>query len=353
MRGFPFDRLPRLSRADADARGRHARGPLTALSRGAEASGEWLGLPVRLEVDGAPARPSSTLDPTLAALLEDAAGTRAALLLDPAIALLIVERIVGGDVEELVDAPLSDLECGLLAHAISRWLREGGSRFGVAAVLTSGAALAEALGARDSLLRWPLALRIGAARGNAALVIAEHAPVEDAPVTLPACLAAAPIELAITAGRAELDARTVASLEPGDVVVPDGCSLRVEDGVLSGRVRLESGRAAWLCTLAGDALEMIHGELCAPSSAAEVSVKSAEDDALLERMGGTKVTLVVELARLTLPLAQLAALAPGEVLRADTPIGEPVVLRAGDQVIAEGELVDVDGELGVRITRLG
>ena len=325
MRGFPFDRLPRLSRADADARGRPAR---------------------------VPARPPPAIDPTLAVLLEDAAGSRAALLLDPAIALLIVERIVGGDIEELVDAPLSDLECGLLAHAVSRWLREGGSRFGVAAVLTSGAALTEALGARDAL-RWPLALRIGAARGNAALLIAEDAPAEDAPATLPACLASAPIDLAITAGRAELDARTVASLEPGDVVVPDSCSLRVENGVLSGRVRLESGRSAWVSMLTGDALEMIHGELCAPSSAAEVSVKSAEDDALLERMGGTKVTLVVELARLTLPLAQLAALAPGEVLRVNTPIGEPVALRAGDQVIAEGELVDVEGELGVRITRRG
>lgn len=351
MRGFPFDRLPRLSEAEADTQRRHTRGPLAALAAGAEASSEWIGLPVRLEVEGPPARPPSAIDRTLAVLLEDAAGSRAALLMDPAIALLIVERIVGGDLDEPVDAPLSDLEHGLLAHAVSRWLREGGSRYGVAAVLTSGAALAEALGPR-ALLRWPLALRLGAARGNAALVMPEDAPAEDLPAAVPTWAAAAPIELAITAGRAELDARTVASLEPGDVVVPDGCGLRLEAGSLVGPVRLESGRAAWRCTLAPGALEMIHGELCAPSSAAEGTVKS-EDGALLERMGGTNVTLAVELARLTLPLGQLAALAPGEVLHLQTPIGEPVVLRAGDQVIAEGELVDIEGELGVRITRLG
>ncbi len=58
----------------------------------------------------------------------------------------------------------------------------------------------------------------------------------------------------------------------------------------------------------------------------------------------------IEVGTLTLPASRWAALSPGEVLTTDTPIGAEAVLRSGGVVLARGELCDVDGHLGVRIT---
>ncbi len=81
-------------------------------------------------------------------------------------------------------------------------------------------------------------------------------------------------------------------------------------------------------------------------------VEEAEAERLAA-VGDTPVTLSVEIARLTLPYEELAKLRPGEVLRTGHAVGDRVTLRAGDVVIATGELVDVEGEVGVRLERLG
>ena len=52
-------------------------------------------------------------------------------------------------------------------------------------------------------------------------------------------------------------------------------------------------------------------------------------------------------------LAELRNLAPGQVLTLDTPIGEPCRLIAEGTVIGAGEIVEVKGQLALRVTRLG
>ena len=42
----------------------------------------------------------------------------------------------------------------------------------------------------------------------------------------------------------------------------------------------------------------------------------------------------------------------GEVLRSGRTLSERVTLRAGERAVAHGDLVDVDGELGVQITEI-
>ncbi len=61
------------------------------------------------------------------------------------------------------------------------------------------------------------------------------------------------------------------------------------------------------------------------------------------------MTLEVELCRVELPLAELARLAPGAVLPLAIDRRGRVTLRAGEQAVARGELVEVDGALGVRV----
>ena len=49
---------------------------------------------------------------------------------------------------------------------------------------------------------------------------------------------------------------------------------------------------------------------------------------------------------------RLLELSPGQVLPLGRRTGDRVELRAGGKVIGDGELIDVDGELAVRVVRL-
>src|SRR5262249_18262557 len=64
------------------------------------------------------------------------------------------------------------------------------------------------------------------------------------------------------------------------------------------------------------------------------------------------VTLIVELGRVNLTVGRLAALRPGDVVELGRHSFEPVELTSGGRLIARGELVQIDTELGVRVTRV-
>ena len=72
----------------------------------------------------------------------------------------------------------------------------------------------------------------------------------------------------------------------------------------------------------------------------------------LAAVGDAPVQVSLEIARFTLALDEVARLAPGEVVGAGVQVGDEVRLRAGDRVLAVGDLVDIDGQIGVRIRRL-
>jgi type III secretion system YscQ/HrcQ family protein len=64
------------------------------------------------------------------------------------------------------------------------------------------------------------------------------------------------------------------------------------------------------------------------------------------------VTLVVELGRVNLALSRLADLKPGDVVELGRHSREPVELTSGGRLVARGELVQIDTELGVRVTHV-
>jgi len=68
------------------------------------------------------------------------------------------------------------------------------------------------------------------------------------------------------------------------------------------------------------------------------------DDAHLE--------LTVQLGTTQLSLRQLAELVPGAIIPLGRPLAGPYEVHAGGRLVGRGELVDVDGELGVRIVSL-
>lgn len=79
------------------------------------------------------------------------------------------------------------------------------------------------------------------------------------------------------------------------------------------------------------------------------SARRGEEAAAVVASAPVEVT--AELGRVTLRGEEVLGLAPGAVLALGAS-RRRIVLRAAGEPWAEGELVDVDGELGVRITRL-
>ena len=53
-----------------------------------------------------------------------------------------------------------------------------------------------------------------------------------------------------------------------------------------------------------------------------------------------------------LPLREVLALGPGDVVELDRHISEPVDLVVGDKIVARGEVVLVSGNFGLRVTEV-
>jgi flagellar motor switch/type III secretory pathway protein FliN len=60
----------------------------------------------------------------------------------------------------------------------------------------------------------------------------------------------------------------------------------------------------------------------------------------------------VEVASLSLSAEAFANLKPGDIVATEQPLGQLSTLRVAGREVARGELVNIDGELGVRIRTL-
>lgn len=88
----------------------------------------------------------------------------------------------------------------------------------------------------------------------------------------------------------------------------------------------------------------------APSEAlTDPSAAAAVDPS---RLGELAVEVELVAARGRFTLAEVAQWRVGEVVTLPAPLGEPVEVVAGGRVVALGELVVVEGALGVRLTEL-
>jgi flagellar motor switch protein FliN/FliY len=84
--------------------------------------------------------------------------------------------------------------------------------------------------------------------------------------------------------------------------------------------------------------------LTAPAPAASAS------GADLGRVIDVPVELAVEIGRTTMTIGETLSLAPGSIVSLNRLAGEPVDLLVNGKVIAQGEVVVIDEEFGLRIT---
>jgi flagellar motor switch protein FliN/FliY len=76
---------------------------------------------------------------------------------------------------------------------------------------------------------------------------------------------------------------------------------------------------------------------------------SADPDTFL---GGIPVEVVVELGRKTMLIREVAALKPGDIVDLEQTVDSPLDIRVGDKLLAKGELVMVNGRVGLRVTEM-
>ena len=72
----------------------------------------------------------------------------------------------------------------------------------------------------------------------------------------------------------------------------------------------------------------------------------------LGRLQNVPVELAVEIGRTRMTIGEALALGPGSVVTVGRLAGDPVDLLVNGRVIARGEVVSIDEELGLRITEI-
>lgn len=227
-----------------------------------------------------------------------------------------------------------------------------GKRLGarLLSVHTERGEVLERLDCRHRFVAIELGLGLGAGQGAARLLVPAPAAqqlVVQAPEAFDGALQpevlAARVPARVVGGRATLSSHDLAQLSLGDVVVFD--QLGLHDGACTGRVRVVASTFSLHGALAPHGFELASARRHTAVPTQE-HVMSTSSDAVVPPL---PVEVEVELARISLPIAELATLKPGAVLPLRISASEPVVLRIGDRGIARAELVEIDGEVGARI----
>lgn len=194
---------------------------------------------------------------------------------------------------------------------------------------------------------WPLAL---AATGDVLADLLRLLPEASLPVdavTFPATL---------RLGATGLELGTLRALMPGEVVLLEHGQRARRGGPERGHVLLAGRRIAgahrslggWRLEEAprdGDPREALMGGVMVDGKSGDGSEGETGEDDL-------PIMLCFDLGHLELTLAALRALGPGSVLALPALSDAPVRVTVGGRAVGTGELVEIEGQLGVRLTRI-
>jgi flagellar motor switch/type III secretory pathway protein FliN len=232
--------------------------------------------------------------------------------------------------------------------------------------------LAGILGAAFDRLGWAVALapptsRSAQARGLVALVFRLETPTVAGDLRVavtPSGLAALergevdvaraarlPLAARLRLAATALGVPAVVSLGAGDAIVFEGVPAAsfAADGRWAGQLVI--GGYAAPVTVEGDGRVAVDGGFFAMSKEEEQMSASSSNADGTTVVSAAPVEVVAEIGRISLRGDEVLGLAPGAVLALGAD-RRRIAVRVGGELWAEGELVDIDGELGVRLTRI-
>lgn len=360
---FPFDALPRCSRRDARA--------MTALSKRfalppsldltSQGMASLLGGPLRAKPLLGAALPRDAAraaleESSLCAVFSHVSAGVVLLALQRPFARALALRALGERDERSAHAriePLSPAEEGalfaLLSHAVTRAFSPIAPPV-LRAVTDDVTDALDAIGPTRSLLAWPFEVTLGDDTSRATIIADPiHATrFEEGISELPPRALDVPLAVTLVAARAVWSASEFTPFEVCEALSLDG--LRVTRGGLSGDVTARvAGHLDCDARLEDGTVTLTETPHPITVTMADTNERSSLDDA---RVTSIPVELTVEIARATSSVREVSTWRPGAVLTFETPIGEEVLVRANGRPVARGELVDVDGAVGVRVTAL-
>jgi flagellar motor switch/type III secretory pathway protein FliN len=175
------------------------------------------------------------------------------------------------------------------------------------------------------------------------------------PVAQLASLGRLPITLPLVAAVSLASMSDVARLAIGDVWLPlDGWTARLDGAsarLMGAAVLAPASSARGIGVKLGDAGEIVVlGEKTLLLDVEKTMPTPNQDQtATSEIVLDAPLVVRVEVGAVTLSAAEWAALANGDVIALGRRVSEPVLLRIAGAEVARGELVEIEGELGVRI----
>jgi flagellar motor switch/type III secretory pathway protein FliN len=365
---FPYDALPALSRKEVRTLAR-LRQTLIGLAKPdvvERALGDIAGEPVTITVRRAMPLEASRIPALGVGILlspSDAHGLQRAVFIDAetALAATLVARALKQRAPRIVDGgrqPSAEL-AGALAAIVHAALRRGHAGVPLRIVSAAPAAiLARELAAVHGHVAtiW-LGIEVGGEIFDArvSLPMSELPPPPDPRIATLGLLEEAPIALPLVAATCTAGRDTLAALRPGDVFVVPSCPLRAAEGHLLGPVLLAPGGGEK--AIAGELAE--GGRLVLRTERVEscpwaldvAPPMTGETNPTLQVLDDAPVVVRVELGSVEMKAREWASLAPGDVITLGRKVGAPAVLRIAGVEVARGELVQVDGEYGVRIVR--
>lgn len=342
-RPYPFERLRKLTRPQAEAESTVARW-LGARPR-RDRLAKLVAGPVRVEVVA-----PGAFDPFAARATVRVGGAAFEVRGSSRAVRAIAQRLLGGPPELAASRPLGLVEQSLWSLVVATALEDLGVAGEVWPELDDSlerARAEHAVGRDDSAAGGTRAERPAARTtdatvvelavhlGDLALAVQIHAP-RDLALRVPpqrpppAWFDAVKLEVPIVVGRCALARGDLGRLAVRSVVTLERPRGVAELVFLGGAVGLRAE----------------HGALEAQvATGYGVRDMSLPDEAHVE--------LTVALGTTELSLRQLSELAVGQIIQLGRPLAGPFEVRAAGRVVGRGELVDVDGELAVRIVSLG
>jgi type III secretion system YscQ/HrcQ family protein len=297
------------------------------------------------------------------------AGKTAALLLDEESARWLIQKIFMGQESQ---GPWTEIESGLLEYMTCKILSTLNpffheSRFILQNVLRDEEEILKALSSQQTMIELAFGTRTEIGMVHAGLFIPADLFTEKETKT--DFLSRAPwisnlnYSFSVDLGVAYLSPEQIQILEDGDIILLDRSTVTFDGEKVGGKIALHSAqlrRGSIQGSISSDgngkAAITVEGLFQEGLRNMTEANKKPEEEVAGEPVPGVlsslEIPVIVEFARVSFTLEELSALKEGQVIELEKSPPEVVDLSVDGKVIGNGRLVDVEGKLGVQISRI-